>query len=97
VITLVAVMAALGVATGFAAVVPAAVVADVAPRGSSGTAVGGYRFAGDVGFVLGPLIGGMVADAAGFGPAFLVTALPILAAFILAIGMPETLRGARAR
>jgi MFS family permease len=97
VVSLVAVMAALGVATGFAAVVPAAVVADVAPKISSGTAVGAYRFAGDVGFVLGPLIGGMVADAAGFGPAFLVTALPVSAALVLAVGMPETLRRARAR
>lgn len=97
VVSLLAVMAALGVATGFAAVVPAAVVADVAPRVSSGTAVGAYRFAGDVGFVLGPLVGGIVADAAGFGPAFVVTAVPVLAALILAIGMPETLRGARAR
>jgi MFS family permease len=93
--SLVAVMAVLGVATGFAAVVPAAVVADVAPKGSSGTAVGAYRFAGDVGFVLGPLIGGAVADAAGFGSAFLVTAVPVVAALVLAIGMPETLRRGR--
>jgi DHA1 family multidrug resistance protein-like MFS transporter len=89
--SLLAVMAILGVATGFAAVVPAAVVADVAPKDSSGTAVGAYRFAGDVGFVLGPLIGGAVADAAGFGTAFLVTAVPVVAALVLAIGMPETL------
>jgi MFS transporter, DHA1 family, multidrug resistance protein len=93
--SLLAVMAVLGVATGFAAVVPAAVVADVAPKGSSGTAVGAYRFAGDVGFVLGPLIGGAVADAAGFGSAFLVTAVPVVAALVLAIGMPETLRKGR--
>jgi MFS transporter, DHA1 family, multidrug resistance protein len=93
--SLLAVMAVLGVATGFAAVVPAAVVADVAPKGASGTAVGAYRFAGDVGFVLGPLIGGAVADAAGFGSAFLVTAVPVVAALVLAIGMPETLRKGR--
>jgi MFS family permease len=94
-LSLVAVMVALGVATGFAAVVPAAVVADVAPKASSGTAVGAYRFAGDVGFVLGPLIGGVVADTAGFAPAFLVTAVPVAAALTLAIGMPETLRRTR--
>jgi MFS family permease len=96
-VALLAVMAVLGVATGFAAVVPAAVVADVAPKASSGTAVGAYRFAGDVGFVLGPLTGGVVADAAGFVPAFLVTAVPVAAAFTLAVGMPETLRRVRAR
>jgi len=94
-LTLVVVMTALGAATGFAAVVPAAVVADVAPKGSSGTAVGAYRFAGDVGFVLGPLIGGLVADSFGFGLAFMVSALPVVAALILGIGMSETLRGVR--
>jgi DHA1 family multidrug resistance protein-like MFS transporter len=94
-VSLAAVMAALGAATGFAAVVPAAVVADVAPKAASGTSVGAYRFAGDVGFVLGPLIGGVVADTAGFAAAFLVTAVPLAVALIWAIGMPETLRGIR--
>lgn len=90
---LAAVMAALGAATGFAGVAPGAVVADVAPR-RSGTAIGMYRFAGDVGFVLGPLTAGLVAEVAGYGPAFLALALPVGAVFLLALGMPETLRKA---
>jgi len=84
-------LALLGVATGFAGVVPGAVVADVAPR-RSGTAIGMYRFAGDVGFVLGPVIGGAVAETAGFTAAFLVLAAPIVLAFLAALRMPETLR-----
>ncbi|MGH2739042.1 MAG: MFS transporter [Actinomycetota bacterium] len=88
---LLAALVAVGLATAFVGVVPAAVVADVAPRSVSATAVGVYRFAGDVGFVLGPLVGGLVADVAGFRPAFVVIAVPLLAASLLALGMPETL------
>lgn len=84
-------LVAMGVATGFAAVVPAAVVADVTPGGSSASAVGVFRFAGDVGFVLGPAITGLVADLSGFGGAFLVAALPVAAVLVLALRMPETL------
>ncbi|HEX9891079.1 MAG TPA: MFS transporter [Actinomycetota bacterium] len=89
---LVVTMVVLGVASGFSGVVPAAVVADVSPRGRSGTAVGAYRFAGDLGFVLGPLVAGVVADAAGFRSAFLVVAVPVALVGLLAARMPETLR-----
>lgn len=91
--TLALVMTLLGVATGFAGVAPGAIVADVAPR-RTGTAIGMYRFAGDVGFVLGPVVAGFVADAFGFAAAFLVLAAPLLLVFVLAIGMPETLASA---
>jgi MFS family permease len=89
---LVGAMALLGVASGFSGVIPAAVVADVAPREASGTAVGAYRFAGDLGFVLGPLVAGMVADSVGFRAAFVVAAVPVVVALALAVRMPETLR-----
>jgi MFS family permease len=85
-------LAIMGVATGFAGVVPAAIVADVSPRESSGAAVGLFRFAGDVGFVLGPVLAGVVAETAGFRPAFLVTAAPVLLVLLLAFRLPETLR-----
>jgi MFS transporter, DHA1 family, multidrug resistance protein len=84
-------MAALGVATGFAGVAPGAIVADIVPR-RSGTAIGMYRFAGDVGFVLGPLVAGIVGQAFGFAAAFMALAVPPLLVFWLAVGMPETLR-----
>ncbi|HEV3474530.1 MAG TPA: MFS transporter [Actinomycetota bacterium] len=85
-------LAALGVASGFAGVVPAAIVADVAPKRSSGAAVGLFRFAGDVGFVLGPAITGLVADLGGFAMAFAAAAVPIVFVLAAAIRMPETLR-----
>lgn len=95
-VALAALMAGLGVATGLASVAPAAIVADVAPRGRSGSAVGAYRFAGDVGFVLGPAVSGLVADAFGFPAAFLAAAAPVLVVLPLAMGMPETLGRQRA-
>ncbi|MGH2723414.1 MAG: MFS transporter [Actinomycetota bacterium] len=84
-------MAAVGVASGYAGVVPGAMLSDVAPRERSGTAVGIFRFAGDLGFTLAPLVAGSAASAFGFRPAFLVVALPVGLALVLAVGTPETL------
>ena len=51
-------MGAIGFASGFAGVPPAAVLSDVVPESSSGLGVGTYRFAGDLAAVFGPgLIG----------------------------------------
>jgi DHA1 family multidrug resistance protein-like MFS transporter len=86
-----ALMALLGIASGFAGVPPGAMLADVAPGERSGTAVGIFRFAGDVGFVFGPLVGGFAAAAFGFRAAFWIAAIPILIALILAVRTPETL------
>lgn len=94
---LAAALAVVGLATALLGVAPAAIVADVAPKRMSGTAVGVYRFAGDVGFVLGPVVAGVVAETAGFTPAFLVLAVPLAAVFVLALAMPETLRREQAR
>jgi MFS family permease len=95
--TLVLALVAMGLATAFVGVVPAAIVADVAPKKISGTAVGLYRFAGDVGFVLGPIVAGVVTDLAGFAPAFIVIGAPLLVVSLLSIGMPETLKASRRR
>src|SRR6266571_2634753 len=51
-------MAGLGLGSGIAGVPPGAMLSDVAPGQRSGTAVGIFRFAGDLGFVLGPLVAG---------------------------------------
>jgi MFS family permease len=90
-VALVAVMALLGIASGFAGVPPGAMLADVAPGERSGTAVGLFRFAGDVGFVFGPLVGGFAAAAFGFRSAFWIASVPIVIALILAVRTPETL------
>ena len=85
------IMALLGIASGYAGVPPGAMLADVAPGERSGTAVGIFRFAGDVGFVLGPLVGGFAAAALGFRAAFMIASIPIVVGLILAIRTPETL------
>lgn len=86
-----ALMALLGIASGYAGVPPVAMLADVAPGGRTGTAVGIFRFAGDVGFVLGPLVGGFAASAFGFRPAFWIASIPLVVGLILAVRTPETL------
>jgi DHA1 family multidrug resistance protein-like MFS transporter len=84
-------MALLGVASGYAGVPPGAMLADVAPGERTGTAVGIFRFAGDVGFVLGPLVGGFAASAFGFRPAFWIASIPLVIGLVLALRTPETL------
>jgi MFS family permease len=89
-----ALMVMLGVAAGYAGVPPTAMLADVAPPRSSGTAIGAFRFMTDVGFVMGPLVAGVTADLAGFGAAFAVSAAPSLVAVLMLLSIPETMRRA---
>jgi DHA1 family multidrug resistance protein-like MFS transporter len=87
----------LGVTSGYGGVSQPVMLADVVPEENRAVAIGVYRFVGDLGFVLGPLVAGGAASAFGFQPAFALTAVPCLlsAAFLLAV--PETLpRPARA-
>jgi MFS family permease len=82
----------LGFMSGSAAPLPATLLSDVSPDEGSGTAVGVFRFCGDLGFVFGPLVAGVTASALGFQGAFAVCALPVVVALILVIRTPETLR-----
>jgi MFS family permease len=91
-VLLVGALAALGVASGYAGVPPAPMLSDITPEGMSGPAVAAFRFVGDLGFVLGPLVAGWAADAYGFAPAFAITALPCAVALVLVLSVPETLR-----
>ena len=84
-------MALLGVASGFAGVPPGAMLADVIPSSSSGTAVGIFRFAGDLGFTLGPLVAGFAAAHLGFEAAFALAAVPAAVAFVAVVRGHETL------
>jgi MFS transporter, ACDE family, multidrug resistance protein len=84
-------LGALGVASGYSGVPPAPMLSDVTPEEVKGTAVGVFRFVGDLGFVLGPLIAGWSAGAFGFGTAFVVTALPALVAVAFVVSIPETM------
>ena len=85
------VVALLGIASGFAGVPPAAMLADVIPEHQSGTGVGIFRFSGDLGFTLGPLVAGFTAGALGFPAAFAIAAIPTIAALVLVARGQETL------
>jgi MFS family permease len=86
------VMAAVGTATGSSGVVPTAMLGDVAAKESSGTAVGIFRFAGDLGMTLGPLAAGLTTNALGFKAAFMTAVAPSLLALLMLTRMPETLK-----
>lgn len=85
-------MALLGLASGAAGVPPAAVLSDVVDRERSGTAVGVFRFCGDLGFTLGPLVAGLSAGALGFRSAFALQAVPTVLALAVVLRSTETLR-----
>lgn len=84
-----------GLTSGSTAAAPSAMLSDVIPESGSGTAVGIFRFFGDLGFVLGPLVAGVSTSAFGFRWAFAIMALPVLVALALVIWTPETLRAKR--
>jgi MFS family permease len=84
VVPLMLLLAALGIASGYAGVPPAPMLASLAPGRLAAPGVAVFRFVGDLGFVLGPLVGGWVASEVGFAAAFAVSAAPSLAAAVLA-------------
>ena len=80
----------LGLASGAGATAPPAMLRDVTPEESMGTAVGAFRFSGDLGFAFGPAVAGWTASRLGFTGAFMVAALPLVATVLFAIRTPET-------
>jgi DHA1 family multidrug resistance protein-like MFS transporter len=88
-------LAIMAVFSGFAGVPPAAMLSDIIPKEHSGRAVGAFRFAGDIGFFLGPLIAGTTSKAFGFQAAFGVTACVPLIAIAFTLRTKETLRSRR--
>ena len=58
--------------------------------GAEGSAVGVYRMAGDLGFVIGPLALGAVADAGAFTTGFFIAGGIMLVAASLLSLVPET-------
>ena len=87
-------LAVVGVMSGAAGVPPGAMLSDVAPASASGTAVGVFRFCGDLGFTLGPLLAGWAIPVVGFRWAFALAAVPTAVALALVLRTPETLRPA---
>jgi MFS family permease len=89
---LVALLAVMALFSGFAGVPPAAMLSDIVPTEQSGRGVGAFRFCGDIGFFLGPLIAGAASDSFGFGAAFVITAAVPALAVLFCLRTPETLR-----
>ena len=79
------------VAASVGGAAPGAYAADVAPAGMNAAAISGFRLLGDAGYVIGPLLLGVLADL--FGPvSALTTAAVMMAAvgFAFAAFAPET-------
>lgn len=84
-------LALLGVGSAFAGVPPTAILADVVPANRSASGVAIFRFGGDLGFFLGPLIAGLTAAHVGFKAAFAVAGIPSIIALVIVARSRETL------
>lgn len=71
-----------GIGTGIDGPSPAAYMADLVSPGRIGMVMGLFRTAGDVGFVIGPMLLGWVADIAGYTAAMLTNAAIVVAAVV---------------
>lgn len=69
---------------------PGAYAADIAPDDARGLAMGLYRSAGDIGFVIGPPLLGALADATSFSWALAVNGLIVIAAAVTFLSARET-------
>lgn len=63
--------------------VPAGVISGAVPQGQLGSAIGGYRFLQDCGFVAGPLAVGFVLDRTGYRAGLLFAACAVLLGLLL--------------
>jgi MFS family permease len=83
-------LGALGICTGLGGVPPAVMLADVTPPERSGQATGMFRFASDLGFVIGPLVAGATADWFGLGWGMALMALPCLVSLGFMLSIADT-------
>jgi DHA1 family multidrug resistance protein-like MFS transporter len=82
-----------GVGSALAGSASAAYAADQAPPGGNGTTMGIYRMLSDMGYVVGPALLGLIAEAAGAQSSLLVAAAIALGAAVpFALLAPETHR-----
>ncbi len=89
-------MAVAGVSGAFLGPSPTAIVGDVSKGHHGGSVVAGFQMMSDVGSIIGPLVGGLLLDAAGFHVAFAAGFVVSALALALAVRMPETLVGRQA-
>ncbi len=77
----------MGIGTGVAGPAPAAYIADLAPPGQTSLAMGLYRTFGDLGFIIGPIALGFIAERSGMAAALninvvLLVGIGIVLAFV---------------
>lgn len=85
------------VASGISSAAPGSYAADVAPAGMNAAAMSGYRMLADFGYVAGPLLLGITADAFGsYAALFATAALLLVAGLLFARFAPETYHGKKA-
>jgi DHA1 family multidrug resistance protein-like MFS transporter len=85
-----------GIATSVGGSAPAAYAADSAPPGMNATTMSTFRMVGDVGYVVGPIMLGVIADATGPSTALLIGAgMMATVVVVFALGAPETWRGGK--
>jgi MFS family permease len=84
-----AAMAVAGFGSGLLDVAPAAMIGDIIDR-DGGTVVASYQMAGDVGSVIGPVVGGFLVDTISYGTAFALAAVVLSGAAVLGLASPET-------
>ncbi len=83
------------IAAGLSGAAPSAYLADIAPPGMNAAAMGSYRMLAELGYVIGPLLIGLIADLASPEASLGVTAtMLITAALLFALFAPETHRRA---
>ena len=86
----------LGVEAAFFYTPLVAMVSDIAPSEFEGTLIGSYRFFRDMGYFVGPLLLGAIADSMGLTTAFYATSLILLAAMAsIQIQAKETIERAK--
>lgn len=88
--SLLVVSAVFGIASGIASIPPPTMVGDLAPEGLEGSAVGVYRMAGDLGFVVGPVMVGAIADTGAFSMGFAASGVLLLVAAGAMLSIGET-------
>jgi MFS family permease len=86
----VSLMGLTGLSGGYIRPGPSAIVGDVSTADSRAIAVSGYRIAGDIGAIIGPLVAGFTAQYAGYKAAFVAIGVCALLVFVLATFAEET-------
>ncbi len=82
-----------GIASAASGSAPAAYAADIAPRENAATAMSAYRTISDAGYVIGPILLGVIADLFGMTTALITASGMLIAiALLFAARAPETYR-----